>query len=93
MTVVSYDSAKMQSAIRAYNDILKNVESIRSDMASEVSKIKENWKGDDANNAESDLKNITTQMQSIEDNLTEIIKMFTDVDNNFSQLNYKKGGN
>ena len=88
MTVVSYDEGKMRSAIRAYKGALDNVRRIREQMTTEVNKIKENWKGTDREKAENDLNNIVEQMKSVEQNLTEIVKMFGDAASNFNQLNY-----
>ena len=88
MAVVSYDSGKMRDIIGEYNYALGDIREVSSTMQSEVKNIKNNWSGDDAERAKPDLDAIVSQMQSIENNLEQIIAMFKEVDSNFNQLKY-----
>ena len=91
MGVISYNSDEMEAVATDYRNSLDEVHEIKSNMASAVARIRENWQGDDAMAAEGDLKAIETQIASIERNLEEILSLITKVSADFGQLSYKKG--
>ena len=89
MGVISYNSEEMESVASAYKASLEEAHYIKTHMEAAVKKIRENWKGDDADMAETDLKAIETQIASIESNIQEIVNLIAKVMGDFGELNYK----
>ena len=88
MAVVSYDSSKMDNVVSGFNELSREINSISHDMMTAVARIQNNWKGDDAENAQTDLKAINSQMSNIQTNIDEVINALNQVISNFGQLKY-----
>ena len=92
MGVISYNSDEMEAVATSYKSSLEEAQYIKTHMEKAVQTIRDNWKGDDAEMAEADLKAIETQVASIESNIQEIVNLITKVMGDFGQLNYKGDG-
>ena len=88
MPIVKYDAEELGKIIESYNTAVRRVSKIKEAMEKDVQIIRDSWQGEDAQNAEKDLKSIEIQIGSISSNLAEIVKMLLDVQEHFGQLKY-----